>query len=87
MTTAISENCYKIVEGDSPTSYRVSPKPRQSIHGAGNKQDERSWNIYDKMGNTWGIIQGDNSAEHCFVLRDLGSINKKILSRLADFGR
>ena len=54
VTPVINEDCCKIVERDSPTSYRVSPKPKQSIHGAGNKQDECSWNIYDKMGNTGG---------------------------------
>ena len=29
----------------------------------GNKQDERTGNIFGKMGNTGGIIQGNNSAE------------------------
>ena len=40
----------------------------QSVHGGGNKQNERNGNIFGKMGNTRGIIQGDNSAGHCFVL-------------------
>ena len=48
----------------------------QSIHGGGNKQDESRWKTFGKMGNTGGIIQEDNSAGHCFVLRDLGSIKK-----------
>ena len=39
-----------------------------------------------KIENTGAIIQGDNSGGHCFVLRDLGSINKKLSSRLAYFG-
>ena len=56
-------------------------------NGGGNKQDESRWNIFDKMGNTGGIIQGDNSAGYCFVLRHLGSINKKLLSRLVNIGR
>ena len=29
----------------------------------GNKQDERTGNFFGKMGNTGGIIQGNNSAE------------------------
>ena len=28
-----------------------------------------------KMGDTGGIIQGDNSAGHCFVIRDLIPMN------------
>ena len=40
----------------------------QSIHGWGNTQHERRGNIFGKMGTTKGIIQGDNSARHCFVL-------------------
>ena len=48
----------------------------QSIHGGGNKQDESRWKIFGKMGNTGAIIQKDNSAGHCFVLRDLESIKK-----------
>ena len=30
----------------------------------GNKQDERRENIFDKMGNIGGIIQGNNYAGH-----------------------
>ena len=48
----------------------------QSVHGGGNKQDESRWKIFGKMGNTGGMIQEDNSAGHCFVLRDLGRIKK-----------
>ena len=40
---------------------------------------ESRWNIFGKTGNTGGIIQGDNSAGNCFVLRDLGSIDKKLV--------
>ena len=47
----------------------------QSIHGGGNKQDKRTGKIFRRIGNTEGIIQGDNSAEHCFVLRELITIN------------
>ena len=43
----------------------------QSIDGEGNKQDYSRGDIFGKMGNTEGIIQGNNSAGHCFVLRDL----------------
>ena len=32
-------------------------------------------NIFGKMGNPGGIIQRDNSDEHCFVLRDLIPMN------------
>ena len=38
-------------------------------------QDERRRNIFGKMGDTGGIIQADDSAEHCFVLRDLIPMN------------
>ena len=51
--------------------YRVSAKMvgsreelGQSIHGGGNKQDERRGNIFGKMGSTGGIIQANNSAGH-----------------------
>ena len=71
------KNCYKIAGQDSPPIYRVSLKPKQSICGGGNKQDKSRWNIFSKMVNTGGIIQEDNSAGHRFVLRDLGSIDKK----------
>ena len=50
----------------------------QSIYSGANKPDESRWNNFDKMGNTGGIIQGDNSAGHCFILRYLGSIDKKL---------
>ena len=48
----------------------------QSMQSGGNKQDKSRWKFFDKMKNTGGIIQEDNSAGHCFVLRDLGSIKK-----------
>lgn len=47
----------------------------QSIHGGGNKQDEKRERIFGIVGNTGGIIQGDYSVVHCFVLRDLILIN------------
>ena len=47
----------------------------RSIHGEGKRQDEKQENIFGKMGNAEGIIQGDNSAEHCFVIRDLIPMN------------
>ena len=43
----------------------------QSIDGGGNNQHKSSENVFDKMGNTRGVIQGNNSAGHCFILRDL----------------
>ena len=49
----------------------------QSIHGGGNRQDGSRGNIFSKMENRGGIIQGDNSPGHCFVLRD--SMPMKIL--------
>ena len=48
----------------------------QSMQSGGNKQDKSRWKICGKMRNTGGIIQEDNSAGHCLVLRDLGSIKK-----------
>ena len=59
----------------------------QSIYGGGIKQDESRWRLFGIMGNTRGIIPGDSSAGHCFVLKDLGRIDKKLLSQLADFSR
>ena len=59
---------------DFPHIYRVFPKRTrvvQSIHGGGNKQEGCRANNFGKMQNTGGIIQGDNSAGHCFVLRGL----------------
>ena len=47
----------------------------QSIHDGGNKQNERRRKFFGKMGNTGGIIQGDNYAGHCFALRDLILMN------------
>ena len=47
----------------------------QSIHGGGNKQDESRGNIFGKMGNAGGIIQGYNTPGHCSVLRDLIQMN------------
>ena len=45
------------------------------MHGGDNKQDKSRGNIFGKMGNRGGIIQGDNSAGHCFVLRNLIPMN------------
>ena len=60
---------------ESPHIYRVPLKglgegAGQSIHGGGNKQDERRGNIFGKMGDTGGIIQRDNSTGHCFLIKD-----------------
>ena len=54
-TVWLHENCYKIAGGDSPPSYRVFPKPKQSIHSGSNKQDESRWIIFGKMENTGGV--------------------------------
>ena len=84
---------FLLLGSDCPPSTRFSPKVglgegvEQSIHGGGNKQGEIRWNIFGKMGNRGGITQGYNSAGHYFVLKDLVSIDKKLSSRLADFGR
>ena len=56
----------------------------QSIHGGVSKQDESRWKILRKMGNVGDIVQEDNSAEQCFVLRDLESI-KSTLVKLSRF--
>ena len=50
----------------------------QPIHGGDNKQDEKRKNIFGKMGDTGGIIQGNNSAGQCFVIRDLFPMNFQI---------
>ena len=42
----------------------------QSIHGGGNNQDESRGETFANMDNIGSIIQGDNSAGDCFVLRD-----------------
>ena len=60
--------------------YRVSSKclgeeAGQTIYGVGNNQDERRGNIFGKMGYLVSIFHGDNSAGHCFVLRDLIQLN------------
>ena len=47
----------------------------QSINVGGNKHDESRRNMFGKMSNTGGIIQGNNSGGHCFVLRDLIPMN------------
>ena len=67
-------NIFFIVARVSFPIYKVSPK-RWSIHGGGSKQDVRRGNIFGKMGDTGGIIQGDNSAGNCFVTRDLIPMN------------
>ena len=69
---------------DSPPIYRVFPQG-QSTHSGGKKQDESRWKTFGKMGNLGGIIQGNNSAGHWFVLRDLGSISKKTFVMLNEF--
>ena len=46
-----------------------------SIDCGGNKHERSRGNIFGKMGKTGGIIQGDNSAGHCLVLRDLIPMN------------
>ena len=43
----------------------------KSINSGDNKQNENRGNILGKMGNTGGIIQGDGSAGHYFLPRDL----------------
>ena len=65
---------------DSSSIYRLSPKlyvwaKGRAVHmhgpyGRGNKQGGNRRNIFSKMENAGGIIQGDNSPRHCFVLRD-----------------
>ena len=60
--------------GFSPNS-RFGGRIGQSIHGGGNKQDESRGNIFGKMGNAGGIIQGYNATGHCSVLRDLIQMN------------
>ena len=48
----------------------------QSIHGGGNKQDKRGGTFFVTWGGIQGgIIQGDNSTGHCFLIRDLITIN------------
>ena len=54
-----------------PQTIDLREEVGQSIHGGGNKQNQSSGNIFDKMRNTLGILQGDNSAGYCFVLRVL----------------
>ena len=44
---------------------------RQSIHGWGNYHNEKRVNIFGKMGNTGDILQGDNTAGYCLVLKVL----------------
>ena len=54
---------------------KVGGSARQSIHGGGNKWDERKGKFSSKMGYTGGIIQRDYSAGQCFLLRDLIPLN------------
>ena len=51
-----------------PQTVGLGEEVGQSIHGRGNKQNERRRNIFGKMGNTGGILQGDNSGGYCFVI-------------------
>ena len=54
-----------------PKTVGLGEGARPFVHGGGNKQDETRGNIFDEMGNTGGIIQGDNSGGKCFVVMDL----------------
>ena len=54
-----------------PQTVGLGEEVGQSINDGENKQNERRGNILGKMGNTGGILQGDNSAGYCFVLRVL----------------
>ena len=38
--------------------------------GRRNKKGGRRRNVFSKMENAGGIIQGDNSPGHCFLLRN-----------------
>ena len=58
-----------------PQTVDLEEEAAQSMHGAGNKQNEKRGNIFGKIGNAGGILQGDNSAGHFFVLRDLIPLN------------
>ena len=53
-----------------PPNGMFGGRVRQSIHGGGNRQDEIRGDIFSKMENTGGVIHGEISAGHCFVLRD-----------------
>ena len=56
---------------------RISPIPRVSHKGSGQRGTVRIWcvqqfsDIFVKKGDTWHMILGDNPAGNCFVLRDL----------------
>ena len=54
---------------------KVWGKGRATHTRWGNKQDERRGDFFCKMGDTGSIIQGDSSAGHCFVLKDLIPVN------------
>ena len=54
----------------SSTSSSIA-RTGQSIYDGGNRQDKRRRNILGRMGDTGDIIQGHNSAGHCFVLKYL----------------
>ena len=92
MSTAINkacigwlhENCYLVENeaGFSPHLQRFSQtvglgkEVGQSIHDGGNNQNKRRGNIFGKMRNTVGILQGDNSAGYCFqISRDYDTEN------------
>ena len=64
-----------------PPNGRFGKSAGQSIHGGGNKQDKRRISIFGKIGDAGGIIQGDNSTRHCFIINDLISMNffKKVM--------
>ena len=67
-------------EQDFPPICRISPKGLgegvgQSIPGWGQQARLKKGDIFGKMGDTRGIIQGNNSEKHCFVLSDLILMN------------
>ena len=58
-----------------PQTVGLGEEVGQSIHDGGNKQNKWRENISGKMRNIVGILQGDNYAGYCFVLRVLIPIN------------
>ena len=85
----IHENCYlkrgiilvrKIsnffaVRWDSVPIGRVWRKEQDKPYLVGATTKIKGGGIFGKLGNIWGIIPGGNPAWHCFVLRDLFSMN------------
>ena len=74
--SCVGNRHFLLLDGILPPSTEFPPngmfgeRVGQSIHGGDNRQDEIRGNIFGKMENTGGIIQGKISAGHCFVLRD-----------------